>query len=139
MLRAKLDGSNTMPLPGKPNCARAGLGVASPRASTSRLVRSDLPPSPPRLDPERQRQLQVISCSFSLGVMCAEPLGPAGEATGRKPRRRPRLAFSGLRGFDLASRLLHRGARHGGEEAQGHGPEAELEQPAAARRLEVAL
>ena len=72
-------------------------------------------------------------------VVSAEARCPGGEAPLVEPGRGPVAAVRGDQRLQVPTRLLRRGAGIGGEEAQRHGAEPELEQPAAARGLEVVV
>src|SRR5258708_36980268 len=77
---------------------------------------------------------------FSLcSAVGAEPLSPVAKAPFFEPGGRPVAAVRRHERFQVPPGVLHRSARVGGEEAEGDGTEAELEQPAPARGLEVVV
>src|SRR5439155_13839589 len=114
--------------------ARAGEGVTlSPNATARLAARSRV------LANGCENQRRVIEGVSLRRVVSAEPGRPGGEAALVEPGRRPVGATRGDQRLQVPTRLLHRGTGIGGEEAQRHGAEPELKQPAAARGLEVVV
>ncbi len=71
--------------------------------------------------------------------MDPEPSGPVDKAALVEPGGRPVAAVCSDQGVEVPSGFLHRGARVGREKTEGHGTQAEFEEPASAGRLEVVV
>src|SRR6478609_4615095 len=100
--------------------------IAKRSTATLEILRRDL-----------ERELHVIGVFSLLCSQVCESVGPFGEASLAQPFGWPVRAEAEHQVLDLSPHLFHREAGCRGEETHRYRSQSELEQPAAARRLQV--